>query len=352
MTQARKLFDVNKQELLQTVHECGKYMPEYDEKVLEEEFTFEEWVNAVKKFAAILSRDTFDHETCTYVNFENCRTNVGNIAETIVLKSLPFGNGLFFGIDTDCFSKMDYSVWDVFRVVLEAFDDNQKVELDYTDLYEGGYCGETPSKDDYEVPKTIILTEGSTDVFVISSSMRILYPEMVKYYSFIDFSSYSVQGSTNFLTHYLKAFSAAGVKNRIIALYDNDAAGRSEIEGLSKHSFADNICIMHLPDLEICNSYPTLGPNGRINENINGRACSIEMFLGKSVLTEDGEYIPIRWKGYNDKIGEYQGEIIKKEEVLRRYDKKVNSWPLIQDKDDWKECDILLNQLFNAFIEF
>lgn len=41
---------------------------------------------------------------------------------------------------------------------------------------------------------------------------------------------------------------------------------------------------MHLPDLEMCRHYPTIGPGGSSIDNINGRACSIEMFLGKAIL--------------------------------------------------------------------
>ena len=48
-----------------------------------------------------------------------------------------------------------------------------------------------------------------------------------------------------------------------------------------------------MPDIELANNYPTIGPNGEEYMNINGRACSIELFLGKDVLSEDGKYIPV-----------------------------------------------------------
>lgn len=40
---------------------------------------------------------------------------------------------------------------------------------------------------------------------------------------------------------------------------------------------------MHLPDLEICYHYPMIGPEENSIDNINGRACSIELFLGKDI---------------------------------------------------------------------
>ena len=181
------------------------------------------------------------------------------------------------------------SPWDVFRIILEAFKSEDIITLDYTNLFEGGWCDEVPEEKEYLVSKTVILTEGSTDARVISEAMKLLYPHMVKFYSFIDFSTYVVQGSTNYLTHYLKAFIAAGIRNRIIALYDNDSAGLSEIKVLKNIPIPSNVRIMHLPDLEMCLHYPTIGPGGSSIDNINGRACSIEMFLGKDILKKSGE---------------------------------------------------------------
>lgn len=132
-----------------------------------------------------------------------------------------------------------------------------------------------------------------------------------------------MQGSTNYLTHYLKAFIAAGIRNRIIALYDNDSAGLSEIKVLKNIPIPSNVRIMHLPDLEMCLHYPTIGPGGSSIDNINGRACSIEMFLGKDILKKSGEYEPVRWKSYIDKVDAYQGEIVSKSEVLKQFKLKV-----------------------------
>lgn len=175
----------------------------------------------------MLSKDHFSYKKCQYENLERQRKRKRlSVAESIVLDSLPFEeNEHFFGI------YFEYtSCWEIFRVLLDAFEPNTQIVLDYTNLFDGGWCNEFPEDSDFHVPKTIILTEGKYDADVLSKSMGILYPYLKKYYSFIDFSGANVQGSTNFLTHYVKAFIGAGIRNRIIALYDNDATGRSEIE--------------------------------------------------------------------------------------------------------------------------
>ena len=151
------------------------------------------------------------------------------------------------------------------------------------------------------------------------------------------------------VTHYLKAFIAAGIRNRIIALYDNDSAGLSEIKVLKNIPIPPNVRIMHLPDLEMCRHYPTIGPGGSSIDNINGRACSIEMFLGKAILKKNGEYEPIRWKSYIDKVDAYQGEIVSKSEVLKQFKLKVKRSQNQLILEEWEECDLLLREIFTAF---
>lgn len=201
------------------------------------------------------------------------------------------------------------------------------------------------------MPKTIILTEGKYDAFVISQAINILYPYMSKFYSFMDFSSVHVQGSTNFLTHYLKAFIGAKIQNKIIALYDNDAAGLSEIMSLNSIMIPSNVRILHLPNIELCTSYPTLGPTVDEKANINGRASSIELFLGIDVLTTDGKLTPIMWTGYNEKTKSYQGAITHKGDVQKRFDQKIQYAKEngISNKQHWEDLDILLKYIFGAF---
>lgn len=323
-----------------------------DEKIdvdsVEKEYTFENWFKAVIKYSAILAVDTW--EDGDYKLLRQCRCENNSMCEKMVLDSLPhWKDDTYFGIDLYYTDEEIGSPWDVLRIILEAFESDERITLDYTNLFESGWCDEVPEEKEYSVSKTVILTEGSTDASVISEAMKLLYPHMVKFYSFIDFSTYVVQGSTNYLTHYLKAFIAAGIENRIIALYDNDSAGLSEIESLKRIPIPPNVRIMHLPDLEMCYNYPTIGPAGESVDNINGRACSIEMFLGKDILKQNGEYEPIRWKSYIDKVAAYQGEIISKSEVLKQFELKVKRSKKQIILEEWEECDLLLREIFAAF---
>lgn len=302
-------------------------------------FTFENWYQAALRYAKALSNG--QHEL-NQLSSEN-----PSIAEKIILDSLPYGEG-FWG-----FTDVEFNIWSIFRAILDAFPSEQAVILDYTDLYDSGWCDEYPAEEDYDVPKTIILTEGKFDAEVISKSIELLYPFMSKFYSFMNFSEYKVQGSTNFLTHYLKAFIAAGIQNRVLALYDNDSAGLAELMDLKKLHFPDNFRILHLPNIALANNYPTLGPNGEDCLNINGQACSIELYLGADVLSNGGKLIPVHWKGYNDKTKTYQGEVMQKGLIQSKFSNKCktfeNSNQILECDDNWAEMRLLLNCLFNAF---
>lgn len=338
---ARVLFEANKQEYSE------EYDDSFDLEYVQNNYKFEEWVKAVKKYAyemAFLETESYME---WYGYFEREKNKTYSLMEQIVVNSLPyFNNDTYFGMDIEF-----GSVWDVFRVILDAFDNEQEIILDYTNLYEGGWCEEIPSSELFDVEKTIILTEGKFDTYVIQESMKILHPDMVKYFSFIDFSEYVVQGSTSYLCHYLRTFIAAKIKNKIIALFDNDTAGMVAIKSLGNITIPPNVRVMHLPDLELCNNYPTIGPIRKENTNINGKACSIEMFLGQDILKVNGKYEPVLWKGYEDKMKAYQGEILNKKGVENKFMEKIKRISRGEDikSEEWYECEMLLEQIFNSF---
>jgi hypothetical protein len=324
------------------VQEEGYEYTNFSLDEIKSNFTFNSWIKAVKKYAVLLSKNGYEF----YEKVEKVKKECNSVAELFVLESLSFGAESYFGIDYEY-----ANLFSLFRVTLEAFSDETNLVLDYTDLYLGGWCDEYPEEKEFEVSKTIILTEGTFDAKAINESLKILYPELCKCYSFIDFDGYNVNGSTNFLTHYIKAFIAAGVQNRVIAIYDNDSAGFAELKNLSSLQIPKHFRIMTLPDIEIANDYPTLGPNGKENMNINKLACSIEFFLGKDGLKDKDEFIPIQWTGYIEKTKTYQGVIMKKREIQKRFERKISSYnesnPNI--KQNWVEMDQLLNAIITAF---
>lgn len=215
------------------------------------------------------------------------------------------------------------------RAALEATDDNAELCLDITSLVHAGYytedefvCENTAKghiNSTREFEKIILLTEGSSDSAILYRSLEILYPDLVDYFSLMDFGATKPEGGSSALERTLKSFAAAGINNKIIAIFDNDAAGQSAIKRLGTIPLPANIHVIALPDLESFTKYPTIGPQGNTMEDINGRACSIELYLGEDVLLNNGSLIPVIWKGFEPKVSAYQGEITEKDLVQNRF---------------------------------
>jgi hypothetical protein len=77
---------------------------------------------------------------------------------------------------------------------------------------------------------------------------------------------------------------------------------------------------MTLPRSEVGSAYPTTGPQGTTIMDVNGLACSIELYLGRAALTTStGELSPVRWTGYNAKMSRYQGAVEGKSGIVDRF---------------------------------
>ncbi|MDR0920535.1 MAG: hypothetical protein LBM93_15015 [Oscillospiraceae bacterium] len=350
LEQTKQIFEKGRSEHLQYLKESSK--DEYDDYLVQ--FTYENWSNAVQKYARVLSQDIYDYPNFRYDEIQKYKNNPNNsYSEKKVLSTLPFTTAEYFAFPYDY---EDTDLWNVFRVILEAFENSQEVVLNYSDLYYGECCKEYPEEDDFCDDKTIVLTEGSYDVEVLSKSMDLLYPYMSKFYSFIDFS-FNLDGGTSYLSKYTKLFAAAGIKNRVIALFDNDTAGTLAMNDLLSEtkrnkSFPDNFRILSLPYNSDVEHWATLGHTGETEFNVNGLACSIEMYLGKDVLFDDANKpYPVRFTTYIEKAEKYQGKVVKKDEIQKRFALKLKNAKEngIADISSWKQLDKVLNAIFKAF---
>jgi hypothetical protein len=199
----------------------------------------------------------------------------------------------------------------------------------------------------------VILTEGSSDKQILENALRILYPHLYHYYSFIDFDLANMPGSAGHLLNMVKAFVTTGVNRRTIAIFDNDTAGHEALRQLAKVPLAEDIKVMTLPRLDLAACYPTVGPQGRINIDINGLACSIELYLGRNILENvTGELSPIRWGGLMPGTGRYQGEIQNKTDIQEKYLRllsDVESNPELMKTHDWCGIKLVLESIFDQF---
>lgn len=239
------------------------------------------------------------------------------------------------------------------RLILEAFidDDEALIYQDYTAILQGGWVDEKLIDWEEKYTRILLLTEGKSDNEYISKSINLLYPHLFHIYSFLDFQGAKAAGSVGQLLNLSKSLIGARIKERVIIIFDNDTAGREGYNQLRKLVIPLNFKILHYPNLDFFKLYPAIGPSGYSKLDINGLACSLEMYFGKDVLTDDnGELIPIQWKGYNARMQSYQGEILTKGDVQKSFNRKlITDTPI--DFTMWQEMDELLKTIFKAFIE-
>ena len=204
-------------------------------------------------------------------------------------------------LSNDWYGFPGYDLFVPLRLVIEAFDNSEKLLYDITDLVWSGYFdydddfveyGLDISASEYSSKsKTIVLTEGKSDSWVLSETLGILFPHLKDYYSFLDFENTGYGGGVGNLANVVKAFSGAGIVNNVIALFDNDTAAEVACRVISRTKIPKNISILRLPPLDLLKNYPTIGPSGQVELDVNGMAASIELYFGEDIL-KNGDVHP------------------------------------------------------------
>jgi hypothetical protein len=345
---ARREFESGRQNELETYRELAKDEsdpPWFSEEVtLLETLSFDVYLDALRQVLAMgLRPEPFD---------DRKQPGLSTAVRYILDRNDEFLFG-FFAQDARC----------LIRTACEAAPKPSKVVQDISDLVHGGYYApdepvcqlaiDSLTLGHLENSNRIVLTEGSTDAQVLKKSLDLLYPHLSGYYSFLDFDTARAPGGAGQLASLVKGFAAAGIGNRIIAIFDNDSAARDARRSLTQLRLPKNIAVLAYPDIELLRSYPTLGPSGESNLDVNGLAASIELYFGEDVLRRsDGSLAPIQWKGYIEPVGSYQGEVLGKSDLQATFARKLataESDPLSRSTQDWSGIDAILKAIFAAF---
>ncbi|MEM6338810.1 MAG: HEPN/Toprim-associated domain-containing protein [Pseudomonadota bacterium] len=252
------------------------------------------------------------------------------------------------------------------RVILELCEDNETLDYDFTDMVNSDdwdfqsdemkrYLEDLIVSNYDASQRIIVLTEGKSDIWILERSLKLFCPHLSSYFRFLDFEGVNMEGGAGRLASTTKAFAGVGIVNKVIALFDNDTAAQEASELLRAIDLPKNIIYLHYPPIEIAKMYPTIGPTGIESMDINGLACSIELYLGEDCLRdEDGNLIPIQWKGYNRNLEKYQGEILKKSAVQKKFRQKLSACEsnrALISNYDWSGVRLIINALCDAFQE-
>src|SRR5215217_2628450 len=163
------------------------------------------------------------------------------------------------------------------------------------------------------VNRFLIVTEGSSDAGIIRHALKLLKPHLGEFFDFVDMNEgYPFTGTGN-LFNFTKGLISIAVQNKVIILYDNDAEGVASYNLTSRLNLPWNMRVLKLPDLPEFASYSTVGPSGEHRADINSRGAAIACYL------DAGPSPVVRWNNFNKELGVYQGELIGKGDVMRRF---------------------------------
>lgn len=163
----------------------------------------------------------------------------------------------------------------------------------------------------------LIVTEGSSDVHILKYAIQLLRPEVMDFFRFIDVSERHPFSGTGGLVRLAEGLAKIDVHNKIVFLFDNDAEGVEALKTVRRFKLPLNMGTLVLPDMEEFRQFPSQGPNGITNSDINGRAAAIECYLDLNLP----QYGPAKvvWTNYKKDIGVYHGALEHKESYANEF---------------------------------
>lgn len=360
-----KVFNSNKLQAIDYfsyLHHMGVDYEAQEEIALEridKRITFKKWKNAMHK---IVSYELDNGKINEYnsINQFDIRTE----CDKIIYYSL-FDDDFksFYGLNVE-FIDIAY----IFRLILESCDNEDEIILDFSYIqYWDDDCISKGISATDDVEKIIILVEGTSDKEILEFSMVQLYPHLSDLFYFMDFDDSNGgkrDGGTSYVIKNLKTFYFSKLKSKFIAIFDNDAEGySSKCELLNEiKQWPDNFKILTYPNLSVFNKYPTMAPNGKIMiDNINRKACSIELYLPDFIIKDNDEYYPIEWEARKKiklKNGSeefiYQGVISQKDKIKIKFFelcKAIENGEKVFVSEEWEKIRQLLDTIVFAFIK-
>lgn len=321
---------------------------------IEKNITYKKWANSLKKYISYELRKGNIYE----YNHEKSPIPKSDADKIIYYSYISDEYDKYYGLLTNKI-EVEY----IIRQILEFCKDNDKIIFDFSTLFYWDNISKEQMNFSNELEKNIVLVEGTSDKDIIEFALKNIYPHLFDLFYFMDFeyaSSKKRDGGSSYVIKNIETFMCSKINKKFIALLDNDAEGSLAKEAMINEikNIPDNIKILTYPDLEYAKKYPTVAINGKIvKDNINGKACSIELYLPDSMLKNGIDFFPIEWESrkvrkIDDKdIYRYQGVISGKNEIKKNFNNYKNM--VINNKKkfnkkEWEKAKLLLDHfIFN-----
>lgn len=238
----------------------------------------------------------------------------------------------------------NFSPYAQLRILAENID-NQEVLVKWNthDIVQGGWVDEEKLFQELEEKnKFLIVTEGSSDSYIIKKAIDLLRPDVSDFFSYIDMKEHYPFTGTGNLYNFFRGLAKIKILNNCLFIFDNDAEGVEKYNLAKEISSPENMRVTKLPDLGEFEKFLTIGPNGKHYSNTNGQAVAIECFLD---LTHKVRKEPvIRWSVYKNSLDCYQGALEEKEFYTRQFN-KIRS---LDDQYDFSKLRILVDHIIQC----
>lgn len=244
----------------------------------------------------------------------------------------------------DLFESLDPYI--ILRLLMEK---PENIDLNlywrHADVVDAGWVSET---DIYETvsdqEKFLLVTEGSSDSFIVRRAFQLLSPEIMDFFTFVDMADNYPFTGTGHLYRFCQGLTSIRILNKVVVIYDNDTIGQEKYELTKSLNLPPNMKVMKLPELDEFREFQTLGPTRHNKEDINGRAVAIEHFLDLHYKSRTQP--AIRWDFYHDKMGTYHGSLVKKDSYIRKF-QTVRS---ASEPYNFNKLQVLLDCIYNTCI--
>ena len=261
------------------------------------------------------------------VQFEANGYDFGEYVRRCILDTPEFKGKLLVEYDKqdDMYRRPEYEISEFLEnidpyIILRILAENpnngkQMVRWNFADAVEGGWVQREEIVKVLDQEKRIlIVTEGSSESYILSKAIEQLFPDISDFFDFVDMKeNYPFTGTGN-LYNFCMGLCRINIQNNIIVIFDNDTAGVEKYEKSLSLKKPASFVVMKLPDYSEFSNICTIGPHGEGMNDINGKAVAIECFLD----FESVQKPPcVRWTTYNKNQKKYQGELECKDEYVR-----------------------------------
>lgn len=337
--------------------DINEFEKKAEERIRKNNITFKKWKNSMHKII------TYELENGNIYRDETVqKIGVSTECDKVIFYTLKnYDSESFYGLHPDVIN-----IGFIFRLMLESCLEDDEVVLDFSNLaFWADDCISNAIEATEDIERIIVLVEGTTDKRILEFSIEHLYPHLSDLLYFMDFDDANGgkrDGGTSFVVKNMKTFYFSKIKAKFIAVFDNDAEGYQSKCALMNDikDWPENFRIILYPEIMLAKSYPTQAPNGMIvPDDINKKACSIELYLpDELIMTKDG-YYPIEWES-RKKIRTvegkeeafYQGVISHKSEIEHRFvemKSAIEKGDRAFIADDWERMRQLLHSVIFAF---